>query len=291
MSVSSISSRGRGSGVPIRLYTHNIWGRHGDWPARRMVLIEGIHALDPDLITLQETIVLDDYDQVADLLGDGWHIAHSRERAPDGTGISIASRWPITAVHEPGLNVTPRTGDFDCTAIIAEIDAPAPFGPFLLVNHFPDYQVDHERERELQTVLVARAIEDRIARQPTHVLLSGDLDAEPDAASLRFLSGKQSLDGISVCYRSAWDAVHPGEPGGTFVAANPLAPDDWPYQRIDHILIRCGEHGGPTLRIAGCELAFNEPVGNVWASDHFGLVADFLSVSDQGQSVPGGGVG
>jgi endonuclease/exonuclease/phosphatase family metal-dependent hydrolase len=265
----------------LRLYTHNIWGRQGDWDARRRVLAEGIRALDPDVITLQETIVLQGHDQVADLLGDRYHVAHSRERAPDGTGISIASRWPIGAIHEPDLNVTSRTGDFACTTLIAEIDAPDPFGPVLLVNHFPDYQVDHERERELQTVLVARFIEDRLRQRPSHVLLSGDLDAEPDAASLRFLAGRQSLDGMSACYRNAWDAVHPGELGGTFVASNPLAPDDWPYQRIDHILIRCGERGGPTLRIEACELAFAEPVSGVWASDHFGLVADFSAQAPQ----------
>ena len=109
-----------------------------------------------------------------------------------------------------------------------------------------------------------------------------DLDAEPDAASLRFLTGRQSLDGLSVCYRNTWDAVHPAAPGGTFVASNPVAPDHWPFERIDHILIRCGEHGGPTLRIEGCELAFAEPVDGVWASNHLGLVADFASDSSSG---------
>ncbi len=24
---------------------------------------------------------------------------------------------------------------------------------------------------------------------------------------------------------------------------------DWPFRRIDHILVRCGLHGGPTLEI------------------------------------------
>ena len=53
-----------------------------------------------------------------------------------------------------------------------------------------------------------------------------------------------------------------------------MADWDWPFQRIDHILVRCGEHGGPTLQIHDCSLAFNAPVDGVWASDHFGLVAE-----------------
>ena len=44
-------------------------------------------------------------------------------------------------------------------------------------------------------------------------------------------------------------------------------------RRIDYIFVRCDEHG-PTLPIAACSLAFDEPRNGVWASDHFGLVAD-----------------
>lgn len=178
--------------------------------------------------------------------------------------------------------MTPRTGDFACTTLVAEIAAPEPFVSILLVTHFPDYQVDHDHERELQTVLAARHIEGIIAQRDMHVLLSGDLDAEPDAASIRFLAGKQSLDGLSVCYRNAWDSTHPDNSVGTFVASNSLAPDDSPFEAIDHIFVRCGQHGAPTLGIAACELAFDEPIDGVWASDHFGLVADLADVNEQG---------
>jgi endonuclease/exonuclease/phosphatase family metal-dependent hydrolase len=244
--------------------------------------MEGIRELRPDVITLQKTIVSGNRDGAADLLGEDFYIVHSEQREPDGQGISIASRWPITKAHELDLNVTPRTGDFACTTLIAKVDAPPPFGPILLVNHFPDYQVVQEHERELETVLAARHIEETIAAKPMHVLLAGDLDAEQDASSLRFLAGKQSLEGLSVCYRSAWESAHPGGNGGTFAASNPLAPNDWPYERIDHIFVRCGQHGGPTLGIAACELAFNEPINGVWASNHFGLVADLTHEEDGG---------
>jgi endonuclease/exonuclease/phosphatase family metal-dependent hydrolase len=146
----------------------------------------------------------------------------------------------------------------------------------LLVNHFPDWQLDHEYERELQAVVVARSVEEIVARASMHVVLAGNLDAEHDAASVRFLTGKQSLGGTSVCYRSAWESVHPGETGHTFTGKNPLVREtnwDWPYQHIDHILVRCGERD-PPLAIDACELAFNEPIDGVWASDHFALVAD-----------------
>ena len=44
-------------------------------------------------------------------------------------------------------------------------------------------------------------------------------------------------------------------------------------RRIDDVMVRCGVHG-PTLDVAACALGFDQPAGGVWASDHFGLVAD-----------------
>lgn len=292
MGVSDISDRRVPRVGTMRVLTHNIYGWHSNWEGRRRVLIDGIRELRPDLIALQETILTDDYDQAADLLGAAFDfhfpIVNSRARETDGQGISIASRWPIGEVRELDLHVTPRTADFACTTLSAEIQVPDPIGPLLFINHFPDYQPDHEYERELQAVIAARSIEELVAQRGRHVVLAGDLDAEPDAASVRFLSGRQSLAGLSVCYRNAWERAHPGDPGQTFTARNPLVAEanwDWPFQRIDHIFVRCGRHGGPTLGIAACELAFNEPVGGVWASDHFGLVAD-LALPQPSINVP-----
>ncbi len=137
--------------------------------------------------------------------------------------------------------------------------------------------MDFEYERELQAVVAARVIEERVRQNGLHVMLVGDLDAEPDATSIRFWCGRQSLGGMSVCYRDAWQSTHPHEPGDTFTPDNPLmalANWDWPFRRIDYLFVRCGEHGGPTLRISSCQRVFDEPTGEVWASDHFGLVAD-----------------
>ena len=52
--------------------------------------------------------------QVVDLLGTDYHVAHQAARKPDGQGAPIASRRPITAVHEVDLHVTPRTAEFAC---------------------------------------------------------------------------------------------------------------------------------------------------------------------------------
>jgi endonuclease/exonuclease/phosphatase family metal-dependent hydrolase len=262
----------------LRVLTMNLFGQQGDWPARREVLVAGLRALRPDLVAFQEPVVSNDYDQVRDLLGPTWHIAHQSVGLPEGRdhdGTAIASRWPLEALHEVDLHVTPRTADFPCAAIAAVAQAPPPIGPILLVNHLPSWQLGFAYERELQAVIAARFIEGLVGTRALPVVLAGDFDADPDATSVRFWSGRHALGDISVCYRDAWERAHPDEPGETFTPRNPLMRDhDWPFRRIDYIFVRCGEHGGPTLDITACALAFNEPVNGVWASDHFGVVAD-----------------
>jgi endonuclease/exonuclease/phosphatase family metal-dependent hydrolase len=111
------------------------------------------------------------------------------------------------------------------------------------------------------------------------VILAGDFDATPDAASIRFLSGKQSLEGVSVCYRDAWASAHPGAAGHTFTPESPLVragETAWDIpRRIDYVFVRCDNYG-PTLDVAGCERLFDEPRDGVYGSDHYGVVADLV---------------
>ena len=112
------------------------------------------------------------------------------------------------------------------------------------------------------------------------------MNAAPDTASVRFWTGRQSLGGVSVCYQDAWEAAHRGEPeeaGHTLTHRNPLvARGEMPLEpgrRIDYILLRCNDHG-PMLEVRSCERVFDQPErfgqpGNeVWASDHFGVLAE-----------------
>jgi endonuclease/exonuclease/phosphatase family metal-dependent hydrolase len=259
--------------VSVRLATLNTWGTRGDWDARRSILSRGFAELGADLVTLQETIVTDGSDQAREILGDGYHLVHQTKREPDGQGITTASRWPIRQVLELDLHVTERTAGFASTCLIAEIAAPEPLGRIWLANHLPDWQLDHEHERQSQALVAARALEALHDRSPGHVIVAGDLDADADATSVRFWTGRDALDGLSVGYRDAWVSANPHDAGETFVPGNRYSADwDWPYRRIDYILVRCGRHGGPTLRITRCALTFDQP--DTVASDHYGLVAD-----------------
>jgi endonuclease/exonuclease/phosphatase family metal-dependent hydrolase len=282
---------GAGAGGRVRVATLNAFGLREDWPARRAVMAAGFGDLRADLVAMQEVIANDRYDQVRDVLGAAYEVVHHGEREPDGQGISIASRWPVRAVHEVDLHLGPRPSGFACSALVAEIDAPPPIGRLIFANHLPDWQLDHEAERELQTLAVADVIDRLAGDGRVHVVVAGDMDATPDAATIRFWTGRQSLERRSVCYRDAWAARHPGEPGHTFTPDNTLTTTaeagDWELElgrRIDYVLVRCTHHG-PTLDVTACRRLFDAPVDGVWASDHFGVTADLSAFTPSGRPV------
>jgi endonuclease/exonuclease/phosphatase family metal-dependent hydrolase len=262
----------------MRVATLNLWVRNGDWEARAVALRDGLRALAPEVVGFQEVFRDGAADTAAEILGPGYHVRHQDTGLlGDGNCAAIASRTPITGWHELDQQLGPRTADFPATTLIAEI------GDLLFVNHLPSWKPQLEAERERQTVAAARRIEAMVAERARHVVLAGDLDATPEAASLRFLKGLQSLEGTSVVYHDAWERAHPGEPGLTFTTDNPLMTQDTDVavetsRRIDYVLIRCDEFG-PTLDVRRCDRIFDRPSpAGVWASDHFGVVADLEPV-------------
>jgi hypothetical protein len=150
-----------------RIVTQNLWGRRGAWAERRSVLVAGLRERRPDLVALPESVVNDDYDQVSDVLGPDFCVAHQQAREPGdpddvepGQGHSLASRWPLGEVRELDLHLTPRTEGFACGILAAEVLAPEPLGPLLFAFHNPSWKLDQAHERELQAVAAARFLDE-----------------------------------------------------------------------------------------------------------------------------------
>jgi endonuclease/exonuclease/phosphatase family metal-dependent hydrolase len=252
---------------------------HADWPRRREVIRAALRDLNPDIVALQECGQTSHDDRKTDLLDEEYHTAWHTQSSADGVSAVLASRFPFNGVREIDLRVTDRITLPWAAAILVEMNLPRPIGDVLVAHHKPTYEIGFSRERELQAVASARAIEHHLADRPNcHVIVLGDFDDTPDSASLRFWTGRQSLDGVSVAYRDAWEAVKGADPGHTFASSNPLVRAGEMSlelgRRIDYILVRSGIHG-PTLDVIECHRALDQPVDGIWASDHYGVFARF----------------
>ncbi|MEV6793293.1 endonuclease/exonuclease/phosphatase family protein [Streptomyces sp. NPDC051320] len=260
----------------LRVLTMNVLElRYADGRRRRAALRRTLTELSPDVMALQEV----SRREVTDLHEAGWHVAPHPHWSADDVGAVLAARRPFGGIRSTGLRVTERTARTPwCGAVVAELPLPGPLHGALLVHHKPSWPFGYERERELQAVATTRLVEGALAERPVpHVVLMGDFDAAPEASSMRFWRGLQSLEGISVCYQDAWAGLHPDDPGHTFSPRNPLVRQgDMPEEagrRIDGIMVRCDRYG-PTLHIADCRRILVTPTAGTQVSDHYGLVAD-----------------
>src|SRR5207248_8423092 len=102
--------------------------------------------------------------------------------------------------------------------------------------------------------------------------------AGPDSAATRFLTGRQALAGHSTFFRDAWEVAGHG-PGLTWTADNPAAAgvmtemygQPTVHERIDYIFV------APGWQIRDAATVLDKPVDGVWASDHFGVMADLAA--------------
>ncbi|WP_372343508.1 endonuclease/exonuclease/phosphatase family protein [Streptomyces sp. KL116D] len=263
----------------LRVLTMNVLEpRYADGATRRRALAVALARADPDVVALQEVVA----DDERALAAQGRHVLPHPNRSPDGVGAVLAVRGSVGRVRSDPLRTGARTERTPwCGVVAAEVTYDEPLGGVLVVHHKPSWPHGFEHEREQQARAAASLAEEMFAAgrdRLRHVIVLGDFDAPPDAASLRFWRGLQSLDGLSVCYQDAWEAAHPHYPGLTFTPDNPLVrAGDMPLEpgrRIDHVLARCGMHG-PGLRVASCERFLLEPVDGVQVSDHYGVLVDF----------------
>jgi len=269
----------------MRVLTMNIWSFAEPYAERLSLLRQGLSELDPDLMAFQEAGFSDGRHQVSDALqGMGYHVLHQLDVAPDarlGEGCCIASRWPIELVELLSLDLTERTHDYPYAALAVRVAVPDPVGPMLFVAAIPSWELDREYERERQVVEIAKMVRRHTSAGEFPPIIAGDFDSTPEGASIRFLSGKQSLEGMSVCFRDAWAQAGDGGPGHTWTTDNQHARhlietilyEKHHARRIDYIFLGSFHDYPKFARISTCRVVMDKPTDGMWPSDHYGVYA------------------
>ncbi len=159
-------------------------------------------------------------------------------------------------------------------------------GEQLIIVPATPWQLDAAAAREQQAVEITEL--DARHRKKLPTIIAGDLNAGPDSASIRYLSGLQTLGGRSVHYHDAWAVAGEG-PGHTWTVDNPLAAAEIERvigqpghrRRIDYVFVGSAHaHPRGRARIAAVRVVADRAVDGVWLSDHAGVLVDLDIGSD-----------
>lgn len=257
----------------LKILTWNIWWRYGPWERRRPAIEATLRSLNADVVALQE--VWDDgANDMAGEMGRGLAYNHVYQRGEhrDGIGFgnAILSRWPIAGSDWRPLPGEQESGEGRCV-LFAELDGPN--GPIQVFTTHLNWRFEHSHIRQQQVTEIARFVTSKRQRNYPPIVC-GDFNAEPTSEEIRMMTGRSTCPIAGMVLRDAWRDSGDGSVGYTWDNRNSFAGTELePDRRLDYIFV-----GWPGDRGAGqvirCRLAGNEPVGGLWPSDHFAVVAE-----------------
>lgn len=269
----------------LRVVTLNVWNRQGD-PKRTDLINRELRRLAPDLVSFQEVVHAPERRQLDELIdGTGLYGTHQADvvrtvppHADRFGGSAVATRWPHRVAEVLDLRMS-DANDVPWCSLAVTVPLPN-LGDLLFIAATTSWRLAAESARERQVVALSDL--DARHRHALPSIIAGDFNATPDAASIRYLKGLQSLGGRSVKYHDAWEVAGEG-PGYTWIADNPNARSEivmivrQPHhcRRVDYVFVGSWDaHPKAFCEIQSASLGFDRPVDGIWASDHFGVVAD-----------------
>jgi endonuclease/exonuclease/phosphatase family metal-dependent hydrolase len=259
--------------MPFRVASLNIWNRMGPWDDRLAAILAGIEKIQPDILGLQEVIVLPgSFDQAA-IIGEKFKMNAffgRNESSEYPMGNAILSKWPIV---KSAVFPLPRVDtDEHRSLVFAQVQAPHGIIP-VFCTHL-NWKLHEGHVREIQIRFVTDKIRELAPISGLSPILVGDMNAEPDSDEMRFLRGLTKLGGNSVYFADCFGVAGDGSPGYTYSRANPYAATlREPSRRIDFIYVRGPDEQGRGEPL-DARVCFDEAHNGVFPSDHFGVVAN-----------------
>jgi endonuclease/exonuclease/phosphatase family metal-dependent hydrolase len=263
----------------LRVLTMNVQNDEGP-PGRMKVLNQGLRELAPDLLALQEVMGGRGQGPLGELLdGTGLHGSHQAgvlgydmPWADRYGGTALATRWPHQIVETLDFRLADAMDVPWCT-MAASVAVPGE-GELLFIAATLAWRLDAEAARVRQAVAITDLDAQHRRQLPT--IIAGDFNAAPEAASIRYLTGLQPVEGRSMYYHDAWAVAGDG-PGDTWTGGNPAARAEISQltgqpghrRRLDYVFTGSpGAHPGAHCRIRAASRAFDQSSDGIWASGH-----------------------
>ena len=238
----------------LRVVTFNVYHDAADWPARLPLIVEGLRALDADVIALQEVLQTATLPNQAETIGAALgYTVQFVSVDPEGqahrygnallTRLPVESRdWTPLAPHDDARTMGRARLVFDGRPVAVH---------FTHLHWTRDGGAIRQRQLEDAMAWIERAADDAPA------IVLGDFNATATAPELRVLDG----------FVDAWAALHPGADAAGATTLNPHFFPDL-RARIDLVF---AERGRFEVREARIVLDTPDASGT-WPSDHFGTL-------------------
>lgn len=248
----------------MRLVSLNTWKCEGDYPQRVRAMADGLAALSPDVVALQEDLrTRDGRTHTARSLAAAlsmqmvWLPARAKPRLLNGqrtdttSGLAVLSRQPVL---EQGSVVLP--GDArDGERVAQWVRLAGAHGDWWLVNLHLTHLPDRADLRRAQLEAVLQTLERVAGEQP--VVLCGDFNAapeDPEIASVMHPKGR-----LIDAFAGQAKVTHRSDSGSE--------------HNLDHILLRT-VRGQPPFSVAHARVVLDRPDAHgVWPSDHWAVCA------------------
>ncbi|MGH2443928.1 MAG: endonuclease/exonuclease/phosphatase family protein [Chloroflexota bacterium] len=251
----------------MKCLTLNIWNYQHNWKVRKALICGLINDEKPDVAVLQE--VRHDFryerglgqgEQIAALTG--YHLTWRRGQIylpfpRVDEGIALLTPSPPERVFSTLLSMNKRDpGDRNRRLCLGVALRDGNHEVHVYGTHFGLSPEARTRNARSASAFI------RHSSGTTPSLVMGDLNGELHEAAIRFLTGRQSIEGETGDFFDCWEHANPDAPGYTYASWEPVSRIDYVLARSISVPIRA--------RLVG-----NVATNGVFPSDHIGIVTEF----------------
>lgn len=244
----------------MKILTLNTWQERGPWQERWELIFQGLKDYDADIVGFQEIFNMEWAEEIRKRSGYPY-LAVSGQHS----GLIFLSKYKTIEQECLIMKTQSPTEDYLRYAFYVRVDTGA--GEAALFNTHLSWRFDENRIRMKQVEELETFVQQKSGDLPAVIV--GDFNmAAPSPGIIYLREIKKWCDTFLI--------KNAGEHGLTWDYQNPYAEaerDKMSERRIDYIFVR--ECKRPFSKILSSRLVFNEPRGDIWPSDHFGVLTEF----------------
>lgn len=246
----------------MKILTLNTWQERGPWRERWDIIFEGLKSYQPDAAAFQEVFNPEWARQVQKRSGFPFLVF-----GDEPSGLMFLSKYPVRKWECLTMKTQSPTEEYKRYALFAELDIDGILAA--VFNTHLSWKLDEGQVREKQVEELLGFINKKSG--PAWCAVMGDFNSVPQSPEVT----KMNVEGG---FQDAFGGLHPNRPGNTWDNRNSFAAGSsiyMPERRIDFIFWKPAAKRPESFNLRTADMVFTETRGGIFASDHFGVIAEF----------------